>query len=139
MAGKAYTRSEIGGVHPVALIAIVDDSRLARVFAAAALKKAGHEVAEIDPTSLDEVLALLRTLRPALLLLDQQMPNFSGSSLVRACFEDDALASLKVVMLTAQHDEDMERRMEKLGVDAVLHKPITPQGLTARAAELLGE
>lgn len=123
----------------MALIAIVDDSRLARVFAAAALKQTGHEVAEVDPSSLEEVMERLRALRPALLVLDQQMPHFSGSSLVRACFEDDALASLKVVMLTAQHDGEMERRMAKLGVHAVLHKPITPQSLNQCVVELLGD
>lgn len=121
------------------LIAIVDDSRLARVFAAASLRKAGHEVAEIDPTSLEDVMEALHELRPTLMVLDQQMPSFSGSSLVRACFEDDALASLKVVMLTAQHDGEMEQRMTKLGVHVVLHKPITPHELNRSIAELIKE
>ena len=119
------------------LIAIVDDSRLARSFAATCLKQAGFEVAEVEPTSLSEVLEKLRVLGPSLLVLDQQMPTFSGSSLVRACFEDEALSSLKVVMLTAHHDGDMEIRMEKLGVHAVLHKPISPADLNKAVTELL--
>ena len=121
----------------MALIAIVDDSRLARAFVAAALNRAGYEVAEVDPTSLDEVLEKLRDLKPEVLVLDEQMPNFLGSNLVRACFEDDALSPLKVVMLTAQHDRDLERRMGKLGVHASLHKPITPQVLSSCIERLL--
>jgi CheY-like chemotaxis protein len=113
----------------VALIAVVDDSLLARRFAAASLTSAGHEVVEIEPAGLDQVMDTLRELKPAVLVLDQQMPTFSGWNLVRVCFEDDALSSLKVVMLTAHHDEEMERRMEKLGVHSVLHKPIGPLDL----------
>jgi CheY-like chemotaxis protein len=121
---------------PVALIAVVDDSQLARRFAAASLKSAGHEVVEIEPASLEQVMDTLRELKPAVLILDQQMPTFSGSSLVRVCFEDHELSSLKVVMLTAHHDEEMERRMEKLGVHSVLHKPIGPLDLNRVVASL---
>lgn len=119
------------------LIAIVDDSRLARAFAAACLRQSGHEVLEVEPTSLGEVLEKLRERSPSLLILDQAMPTFSGSSLVRACFEDEVLASLKVVMLTAHHDIDLEGRMEKLGVHAVLHKPIGPSDLNRVVAALV--
>ena len=120
----------------MALIAVVDDSQLARRFAAASLKSAGHEAVEIEPVSLEQVMATLRELKPAVLVLDQQMPTFSGSSLVRACFGDHALSSLKVVMLTAHHDEEIEHRMEKLGVHSVLHKPISPLDLNRVVATL---
>ena len=120
----------------MALIAVVDDSQLARRFAATSLKSAGHEAVEIEPASLEQVMDTLRELKPAVLVLDQQMPTFSGSNLVRACLEDDTLSSLKVVMLTAHHDEELEHRMEKLGVHAVLHKPISPTGLNRVVATL---
>lgn len=122
----------------MALIAVIDDSQLARHFAAACLKSVGHEAVEIEPASLEQVMDRLRELNPEVLVLDQQMPTFSGSNLVRACFENDALSSLKVVMLTAHHDEEMERRMEKLGVHRVLHKPISPVDLNSAVATLIG-
>ncbi len=122
----------------MARIAIVDDSRLARAFAATSLKQAGHDVTEVDPVSLSQVMDTLRDLQPALLVLDQQMPAFSGSSLVRACFEDDALSAVKIVMLTAQRNEDLNHRMGKLGVHAILHKPITPVDLNQAVAKLAG-
>lgn len=123
----------------MALVVIVDDSRMARAFAAASLRQGGQDVAEVDPTSLECVMDRLRVLKPAVLLLDQQMPGFPGSSLVRACFEDDALSSVKVVMLTAQRDEEMEHRMAKLGVHVVLHKPISPHDLNHCVVELLNQ
>jgi CheY-like chemotaxis protein len=121
----------------MALIAIVDDSRLARHFAAACLKKDGHEVAEVEPTTIGEVMDQLRELQPALVMLDQQMPGFSGASLVRLCFQDEVLSAAKVVMLTAHHDEELEQRLEKLGVHSVLYKPISPADLSKAVAALV--
>jgi CheY-like chemotaxis protein len=126
----------MGGL-PMPLIAVVDDSQMLRMLTAATLRKAGYRVAEVEPTGLHKVVEELRELRPDLMVLDQLMPVFLGSSLVRACFEDDALAALKVVMLTAQHDSDIEHRMEKLGVHLVLHKPIEPPDLAEAVRELL--
>ena len=121
----------------MAQIAIVDDSKLARVFAAATLAKNGHTVVEIEPTDLVAVLAQLREKKPDLLVLDHNMPAFSGPSLVRACFEDETLSSLKVVMLTAHHDDEMRSRMYKLGVHAVLYKPIGAKDLASCVAGVL--
>jgi CheY-like chemotaxis protein len=119
------------------LIAVVDDSRMVRMLTAATLRKAGYHVAEVEPSDLSQVVEELRELRPDLMVLDQMMPTFLGSSLVRACFEDEVLASLKVVILTAQHDSDIEHRMEKLGVHLVLHKPIEPPDLAEAIRTLL--
>ncbi len=121
----------------MARIAVVDDSRMARAFAVGALAKAGHEAFEVEPTSLSEVMASLRTLRPDLILLDHMMPAFSGPSLVRACFEDSELGSVRVVMLSAHRMEDLEHRMAKLGVHAVLHKPVAPGELASGVAKAL--
>ena len=44
-------------------IMIVDDSRLARTFAAACLRKQGHEVLEVDPTSIFDVLKAVKEAR----------------------------------------------------------------------------
>jgi CheY-like chemotaxis protein len=121
----------------VARIAVVDDSKLVRVFVAAALEKAGHEVLLIEPDSLQETLDALVAGKPELLLLDLSMPAFQGPSLVRACFEHPDLAKLKVLILTAFHDAAVAERMEKLGVAAILHKPILHEDLTSAVERLL--
>ena len=123
----------------VARIAVVDDSKLIRVFAEAALQKAGHEVITIEPNSLQSTLEALLEGKPDLLLLDHSMPAFQGPSLVRACFENPELSRVKVIILTALHDEEMVDRMKKLGVDCVLHKPIQHEDLTKAVTRLLGD
>ena len=117
---------------------MVDDSKLVRVFAAAALQKAGHEVILIEPDSLQATLEALVEGQPNLMILDHSMPAFQGPSLVRACFEHPGLSGIKVIMLTAFHDDTMAERMKKLGVDSVLHKPIGHEDLIKAVARMLG-
>jgi CheY-like chemotaxis protein len=122
----------------MALIAIVDDSRLARTFNAAALKKLGHDLLEIDPTSMGDVLTVLRERKPDLLLMDYLMPNCPGPKLVRACHEDKNLEGMKIALLTAHHEDDIHDGLEKLGVQCVLHKPVDPKSIEEAIANLLG-
>lgn len=110
----------------MAKVAIVDDSRLARTFAASALRGLGHEVKEIEPASLFSVLQTLKAYQPDLLVADYLMPLCPGLSLVRACSEDEALQKVRILVLTAHHDEEALKLLDKLGVHRCLHKPVTP-------------
>jgi DNA-binding response OmpR family regulator len=118
-------------------IAIVDDSRLARAFAAAALRAKGHEVVEVDPVSLFEVLRVLRVTPVDLLLADFLMPGCPGESLVRACREDAALQELPILMISAHRDDDALIRLQTLGISGFLLKPVDASTLAERAAEAL--
>ncbi|HEX4844844.1 MAG TPA: response regulator [Geothrix sp.] len=119
----------------MARIAVVDDSKLARAFAAAALSKTGHRVILIEPKSLQLTLGELVKWAPDLILLDCSMPAFQGPSLVRACFELPGLSLVKVIILTAFQDKAIAQRMTKLGVDRVLYKPISPRDLSEAVEE----
>ena len=122
----------------MALIAIVDDSRLARTFNAAALKRLGHELVAIEPTSLGDVLAELRERRPDLLLMDYLMPNCPGPKLVRACHDSPDLEGVKILLLTAHREEEVLEHLERLGVLRILHKPVDPKTLEEAVVQLLG-
>ena len=121
----------------MALIAIVDDSKLARVFNSAAIKKLGHEILEIEPLSLFEVLAILKDRKPDVMIVDYLMPGCPGPSLVRACHEDTSLAQIKVVMLTAHREDEIQGRLASLGMQVVLHKPVEPKVLEEAVTRLL--
>jgi CheY-like chemotaxis protein len=123
----------------MAKIVLVDDSRLARTVAMASLRKLGHEVLEVEPVSLFDVLKVLREVRPDILLMDFLMPGCPGTSLVRSVSEDEALRGTKVVVLTALRDEEVESRMERMGVAAILHKPCEPMVLASAVQGLLAE
>lgn len=118
-------------------IAIVDDSRLARVFAAGALRAKGHEVVEVEPTSLFAVLKVLRDDPVELLVMDFLMPDCPGESLVRACREDPALQDLAILLLSAHRDDAALLRMQQHGISGFLLKPLDPAVLSARVEEAL--
>jgi len=118
-------------------IMIVDDSRLARTVAAACLRKQGHEVHEVEPSSIFEVLKTVKDAAPDLLIMDYLMPNCPGTSLARVCHEDPDLRGLRVLMLTAHRDGDVTQRLLNMGVAEVMFKPFEPQALADTVARLL--
>lgn len=118
-------------------IAIVDDSRLVRTFVAGTLRSQGHETVEVEPTSLFEVLKVLRETPVNLLVVDYLMPECPGESLVRACREDALLRDLPVLVLTAHRDDLSLQRMLQMGISGFLLKPVEPSALAAKVAEVL--
>jgi DNA-binding response OmpR family regulator len=121
----------------MARIAIVDDSRLARTFTVSCLKKLGHELLEVEPSSLFDVIKLLRENPPDLVLMDYLMPNCSGTSLVRAFREDPAFLKVRILMISAHRDEELVGLLSRLGVDDFLSKPFEPQTLVKMVEFLL--
>jgi CheY-like chemotaxis protein len=121
----------------MARIAIVDDSRLARTFTRSCLANLGHELLEVEPASLFDVIKILRENPPDLVLTDYLMPNCPGTSLVRAFREDPNLKDARVLMISAHRDEEIQERLTRLGVDAFLSKPFEAQALVDQVNMLL--
>ena len=121
----------------MARIAIVDDSRLARTFTRKCLDPLGHELIEIEPTSLFDVLSQLRETPPDLLLMDLLMPNCPGARLARTFCEDPRLKEVRILMVSAHRDEELQERLSRFGVDAFLLKPFEPQALVELVQDLL--
>jgi CheY-like chemotaxis protein len=118
-------------------IAIVDDSRLIRAFAAGALRAKGHETVEVEPTSLFEVLKVLRESALDLLMVDFLMPECPGQSLIRACREDAVLRDLPILVVSAHRDDLSLQRMQQMGISGFLMKPVDAPTLVAKVAEAL--
>jgi CheY-like chemotaxis protein len=123
----------------MARIAVVDDSRLARTFTLSCLKKLGHELVDVEPTSLFDVIKQLREAPPQLLLMDYLMPNCPGTSLARAFREDPTLKDVRIILISAHRDEEIQERLARLGVDAFLSKPFEAQALVELVERLLTE
>lgn len=123
----------------MACIAVVDDSRLARTFAMGCLKRTGHELVDVDPTSMADVLKTLRKHTPDLVLLDYLMPNCPGARLARSLVEDPVLKGVRVLMVSAHRDEDVQDQLRGAGVDAFLSKPFAADALVEAVEGLLAE
>jgi len=63
-------------------------------------------------------------------LLDLAMPEFSGVDIVEELHKNGKIAKLNIVALTASSvSADREEHLKKMGVKAILKKPIDPDEL----------
>jgi len=64
------------------------------------------------------------------ILLDLAMPEFSGVDIVEELYKNGKIAKLNIVALTASSvSSDREEHLKKMGVKAILKKPIDPDEL----------
>ena len=120
---------------PGKAILIVDDNpsnlKLMRVL----LSGEGFEVR----TALDanEALASLALSRPALILMDIQLPGMDGLELTRRIKSEAATAKIPVVALTAYAMAGDEARAKEAGCDAYVTKPIDTRALPKLISSLV--
>jgi CheY-like chemotaxis protein len=69
--------------------------------------------------------------RPALVLLDLNLPGADGLELLRAIKSDEALRSIPVAVMTTSGDERDITRSYRAGANCYLQKPIDPDRLVA--------
>lgn len=114
----------------------VDDYGPGRYVRSKVLQQAGFRV--VEAASGEEALALTRTVRPDLVLLDVDLPDVSGHEVCRQIKEDPALRSIAVLHLTAafRRGRDHARALD-LGADGYLVEPVEPDVLVATVRSLL--
>ncbi|HEX9467017.1 MAG TPA: diguanylate cyclase [Acidimicrobiia bacterium] len=116
-------------------VLVVDDSVAIRRILRRALEGAGYRVTEAADGQ--QALDACRADRPALVLLDVDMPVMDGLSALRAMKDDASLRTLPVLFLTARTGgEDVAMGLE-LGAQDYLRKPCDPVELCARVGTAL--
>ena len=100
------------------------------------MKREGHQV--LLARDGVEALALIRSERPALVLLDVMMPGKSGIEVCQAVRADETLAGTLILMLTAKgRDTDVAKGLG-VGADGYITKPFSTRELAQRVREMLG-
>jgi diguanylate cyclase (GGDEF)-like protein len=108
---------------PSRVLSVEDDPDQA-AFVASVLESGGHVVKACrDPERFE---ADLIAFRPDLVLLDVNLPGFSGLDLARFLRQNEAYAALPVVFLTAEGRDDARIRSIRAGGDDHLVKPVAP-------------
>jgi CheY-like chemotaxis protein len=113
---------------------IVDDDRDIRETLQELLQDEGYQVATARDG--DEGLTRARELRPSMILLDLFMPGMDGTEFRRRQLDDEELADLPVVLVSAA--VGMEERIAALGVAGHLEKPLDLQVLFKTVARYCG-
>ena len=116
-------------------ILIADDEHKIIMTLEYAFKKAGYEVFIARDGS--EVLEIMKTEFPDIILLDIMMPNVDGYTTLSEIRKNKAYENIKVIFLSAKTGEaDMKKGLD-LGADAYVTKPYSIKKLTEKVEELL--
>lgn len=100
------------------------------------LKREGYTVTVAKDGQ--EALDAIALERPDLVLLDVMMPRKSGFEVCQAVRANEALQSIKILMLTAKgRDTDVAKGLA-LGADGYMTKPFSTRELVSKVAQMLG-
>ena len=117
------------------LILIIDDSHTIRKMVECHLSQAGYRVAmAVDA---DQGLTMARSLSPKMILLDHQLPGTTGEDVCRRLLEDEATASIPVIISSAMRNRAYARYTDYANVVDQIPKPFTPELLKSGVANAL--
>lgn len=97
-----------------------------------------HGYGVVTATNGVEALKKMMLQRPALLITDVMMPEMDGYELVSSVRNDDQLADLPVIMLTARAQDTDVAQGYNSGTDLYLTKPFNPTELIRFVQRILG-
>lgn len=103
---------------------IADDEESLRLLVSATLASESYEILEAGDGT--EALAIARSERPRVVLLDVNMPGMNGLEVCRRIKGDPTLASVRVVMLSTASQTDERAAGAGAGADTYLTKPFSP-------------
>jgi predicted Zn finger-like uncharacterized protein len=119
------------------LVLVVDDARFFREMIRDLLSELPIRV----ETAADGETAWhqLPLLKPALLLLDLNIPGMTGQELIAAVRREPSCRGLRILAMSAVlRGEEAAREVRHLGADDFISKSFTPTDLKNRVRELLG-
>jgi CheY-like chemotaxis protein len=117
-------------------ILLIDDDEMVRDTVAEVLQADGHRI--LSASSGRDGLAMVRAVRPDLILVDYHMPMMSGLEVVERLKADVETRRVPVVALTSATSEEANK-LSHAGCLAFIPKPFEPTELRRLIAEVLRE
>ncbi len=111
-------------------ILIVEDETAIREMLTFSLMQTGYIVLQAK-TAL-EALKILEDVSPDMAIIDWGLPQVSGLELVERIREDEVIADMPIIMLTAKAQEEDKVKGLETGVDDYMTKPVSIKELQAR-------
>lgn len=121
----------------MATILVVDDNPVVQRVVELTLRKEGYDVTTISQPR--EVLRVLAENSFDLVIMDINMPEMDGISLLSSIRQQEDSDKIPVIMFTASSWDDDRRRAESAGADAYITKPISSRALCDVVAETLSQ
>jgi DNA-binding response OmpR family regulator len=108
----------------------VDDDRITRMLVKLLIEKEGYEV--LDGENGRQAIEIAVRERPDLLVMDLMMPDMDGYEAIARIRENVSLATLPIMVLTAENGPGIEERVLELGADDYVVKPFEAPVLISR-------
>jgi signal transduction histidine kinase len=115
-------------------IVIADDEPNLRMLARITLDDPGYRILEAEDGS--TALALARSEKPDLLVLDWMMPGLTGIEVAHTLRQDAQTSTIPIIMLTAKGQDTDKAQGRAAGVNAYLVKPFSPLELLQKIQEI---
>lgn len=116
-------------------ILVIDDSVTNLVLLEAVMEEEGYKT--ILATNVADGLKIMKSQRPALVLLDLLMPKSSGIDFLEALVVDEQISDIPVFVITAAHQEEYKEKVFQYGAAEFFTKPIDIPQLTSRVRAIL--
>jgi DNA-binding NarL/FixJ family response regulator len=110
-------------------VAVADDQALVRAGFGALIRHASDLDLVGEAADGEEAIALAHAMRPDVLLMDIRMPRLDGIGATRRITADDALAAVRVVILTTFDLDEHVYGALAAGASGFLLKDVTPERL----------
>ncbi len=118
-----------------AVIACIDDSKTTQRNVKMVLEASGYKVLAIADAT--RALTTLARYKPALILMDINMPEINGYELCRMLRQSTLLKDIPIVMLTGRDGMVDKLRARMVGANDYMTKPFKPQQLLSAVRENL--
>ena len=115
---------------------LVEDNEDNRTIYSTVLRHLGFQVIEaVDGV---EAVALARSERPDLILMDISIPRMDGWEATRVLREDPSTRDIPIIALTAHALADDRKRATEVGFTSYLTKPVEPNAVVAEVRRWIG-
>ena len=116
-------------------ILVIEDEAPLRAQVVEMLELEGYDVSEAENGGI--ALGLLQNLHPDIIICDIAMPDFDGYQILEHVRDNERLAMIPFIFVTARSDRSFVRHGMDLGADDYITKPIKPRVLMSRIKAIL--
>jgi CheY-like chemotaxis protein len=117
-------------------VLLVEDNEDNRIIYSTVLVHLGYEVVEAQDGL--EAIALARSTRPDVILMDISIPHIDGWEATRILRQDPETQNIPIIALTAHALADDREKAVKLGFSSYLAKPVEPRLVVAEVRRWTG-
>lgn len=112
-------------------VLIIDDNELTRSLLKVILRSSTYQVAG-EAADASSGLAMAKSLRPQIILLDNNMPNGNGIDIIKPLKQ--ALPKAVILMVTTQSEDEIIQAAMELGASGFVIKPFNTQSVLGTIA-----